>query len=131
MNGPIFLNLEQVLDIHRMQLKEFGGQEGIRDQNLLESAIAQAEAGFAEQYLHDYPYGMAAAYAFHIAENQPFLDGNKRTALNAALTFLDLNGVFIKSLGSELVQAMLDMAAHRLSKEGLADIFKRLTETKA
>lgn len=90
---PEFLTVEDVLQIHDEQLSAYGGATGIRDQALLESAVAMPQAFFGEAYLHkDLPH-MAAAYAFHIAQNQPFLDGNKRTGLVAALVFLDLNGV--------------------------------------
>ena len=126
MSEPRFLTLEQVLEIHRIQLELFGGQEGLRDPSALESAIAQPEAGFGEQYFHSFPYGMAAAYAFHIAENQPFVDGNKRTALDSALTFLEANGVVIEDAEMSLFQAMIDLGNKRLSKADLTKTFEKL-----
>src|ERR1039458_2422819 len=108
MSEPKFLTLEQVLEIHRVQLDLYGGQDGIRDLGSLESAVAQPEAGFGDQYLHPFPFGMAAAYAYHIAENQPFVDGNKRTALDCALTFLAANEIMIEDPHMELFQAMID-----------------------
>ena len=89
MNRPPFLSKDQVLYIHEQQLIAYGGQDGIRAPDLLDSALAVPQGGFGEEYFHSYPYGMAAAYAYHIAENQPFIDGNKRTAVVAALSFLD------------------------------------------
>ena len=89
---PFFLTAEEVLAFHADQIREFGGSEGIRDEGGLDSAVAQAKATFDGEYLHKGVFEMAAAYAFHIAENQPFLDGSKRTALNAAIAFLGLNG---------------------------------------
>ena len=86
------LTLAEVLEIHADQLRLFGGSEGIRDQGALESAVATPEATFAGAFLHETLWEMAAAYAFHIAQNQPFLDGNKRVGLNACLLFLTLNG---------------------------------------
>lgn len=84
---PPFLTFEQVLYIHQEQLKAHGGRDGVRDLGILESALAVPKASFSGAYLHSYPFGMAAAYAFHIAENQPFVDGNKRTGLVCAITF--------------------------------------------
>ncbi|OFZ19758.1 MAG: hypothetical protein A2Z20_00280 [Bdellovibrionales bacterium RBG_16_40_8] len=72
-----------------MQLESYGGATGIRAPDLLESAVMTPQASFGGQYVHNDVYEMAAAYAFHIAENQPFVDGNKRTALASALVFLD------------------------------------------
>jgi death-on-curing protein len=88
----LFLSVEEVLALHDDQLRLFGGSAGIRDRNALESAIATPAATFDGAFLHDDLFHMAAAYAFHLAENQPFVDGNKRTAINAALVFLDING---------------------------------------
>ncbi len=89
---PDFLTLDDVLAMHDDQLERFGGSAGIRDMGALESAIAMTTATFDGEFLHQDLFNMAAAYAFHIAENQPFVDGNKRTALNAALVILDING---------------------------------------
>jgi death-on-curing family protein len=85
---PEFLTLEEVVEIHRDQLAHWGGSDGIRDRGAIESAIAVPSASFGGEFLHDDLFQMAAAYAFHIAEAQAFLDGNKRTGLNAALMFL-------------------------------------------
>ncbi len=126
MSDPKFLSLKQVLEIHRIQLQCFGGREGIRDQAALESAVAMPRAGLGDKYFHLYPFGMAAAYAFHIAENQPFIDGNKRTALDSALTFLEANGVPIEDADMRLYQAMFDIADRRLSKAGLEALLKDL-----
>jgi len=77
MTEPEFLTLEDVLLIHDEQIEVYGGIQGIRDPGLLESAVMTAQASFGGEYLHQNIFEMAAAYAFHIAENQPFLDGNK------------------------------------------------------
>ena len=130
MKEPLFLSLDQVIEIHQIQLREYGGQDGVRDQGALESAMAQPESGFGEQFLHAYPFGMAAAYAFHIAENQPFIDGNKRTALNAALAFLELNGIALDCPGAQLFQAMIDVGNRHMPKEGLEQVFKSLVSPK-
>jgi death on curing protein len=92
---PEFLDLDEVLLIHREQLLRFGGGAGLRDQGLLESAIAMPRATFGGQFVHESLFAMAAAYAFHLAENQPFLDGNKRTAVLSAVVFLEINGYVV------------------------------------
>jgi death on curing protein len=92
-NDPFFLEVEDVEDIHAASLERFGGSAGIRDRGLLESAVAVPQSTFEGKYLHRSLFEMAAAYALHIAESQPFVDGNKRTGLGTALVFLKLNGV--------------------------------------
>jgi len=124
---PEFLDLEDVLLIHREQLIRFGGGDGLRDLGLLESAIAMPRATFGEQFVHDGLFAMAAAYAFHIAENQPFLDGNKRTAVLAAVIFLELNGFLVVEPPSALYDAMIAVAERRLDKPGLAALLQRLS----
>jgi len=114
--------------LHALQLARFGGAEGIRDHGLLDSVVAQPEAGIDGQFLHPDLFLMAAAYAYHIAENQPFVDGNKRTGLLAALVFLDLNGHSIDQPSDRLYRAMMDISAHRLDKKGLAELFRELSE---
>ena len=126
MIGPTFLTKEQILFIHEEQLAEFGGQSGIRDEGLLDSALAQPQSGFGGEYLHSHPFGMAAAYAYHIAENQPFIDGNKRTGLIAALTFLDICGIEIADAEGVLYGAMKAIGTGALSKQGLEDLLRKL-----
>ncbi|MBI5546668.1 MAG: type II toxin-antitoxin system death-on-curing family toxin [Deltaproteobacteria bacterium] len=121
-----FLTLEDVLHIHGEQLRSYGGADGIRDRGLLESALAAPEASFGGNYLHGDIFEMAAAYAFHIAQNQPFIDGNKRTGLVAALVFLDLNDIAVQDPGSRLYEAMIALAERRLDKEGLARLLREL-----
>src|SRR5438105_60286 len=91
-----FLTLDEVLEIHSDQIDRYGGAHGIRDLNLLQSAIAMPQSGFGEQYLHESVFAMAAAYLFHITQNHPFVDGNKRTGLASALVFLELNNISIE-----------------------------------
>ena len=119
---PEFLTWEAVLYLHERSLAEHGGRAGIRNRGLVESAIAQPQ--------QDYFYGgadrfaIAAGYAFHIAQAQAFLDGNKRTAIAAALTFLNLNGVATRGHGDELYTAMIAIAVRRLDKPGLAALLR-------
>jgi death-on-curing protein len=122
MTEPVFLTRESVEAIHAASIHRFGGSLGIRDENVLESALAQP--------LHEYYYReadlfqMAAAYAYHIAENQPFIDGNKRAALLAALNFLVQNGVSSDRPIAEFYDAMIAIAEKRLDKAGLAAVFR-------
>ena len=108
-DDPVFLTVGEVLGLHSDQIREFGGAEGIRDQGALESAVAQASTTYDGEYLHNGLFEMAAAYAFHIAENQPFVDGNKRTALNAAVVFLGLNGFDVVDDEGILYAAMIGL----------------------
>jgi death-on-curing protein len=124
---PSFLSLEDVLEIHAAQLDRYGGQDGIRDRGLLLSAMAQPEMSFAGELLHEDLFAMAAAYAFHIAENQPFIDGNKRTAFQAADVFLMLNG-FDLPASKRWHVAMIDIAKRTLDKAGLALLFRKVAK---
>ena len=123
---PEFLTLEDVLDIHARQLVKFGGADGIRDKGLLESAVGAPQASFGGQLLHSDIFEIAAAYAFHIAENQPFIDGNKRTGLLSAVVFLDINGIAIDYPDPRLYTAMIDIAEKKLDKRGLANLFREI-----
>ena len=121
---PSFLALEDVLEIHAAQLARYGGQDGIRDRGLLLSAMAQPEMSFAGEFLHGDLFAMAAAYVFHIAENQPFIDGNECTAFQAADVFLMLNG-FDLPASKRWQAAMIDIVKRRLDKAGLALLFRK------
>lgn len=123
--GPVFLTLAQVLESHTRQVEQFGGTDGVRDMGLLQSALAQPEMGFGGHWLHEDVFEMAAAYAFHICKNHPFFDGNKRTALDAALVFLELNGHSILA-NKALIDTMLSVAEGKMGKKALAKVFREL-----
>jgi death-on-curing protein len=123
---PLFLSVEDVLALHDDQLRLFGGSPGIRARGALESAVATPAATFDDEFLHEDLCQMAAAYAFHIAENQPFVDGNKRAALNAALVFLDLNGWVVQDPDMRLYDAMIALSSRSLDKRGLGLILNQL-----
>lgn len=127
MKEPSFLTLAEVLDIHQDQIKRHGGKTGLRDRGLLESAISIPQSGFGGKFLHGSLFEMAAAYAYHISQNQPFVDGNKRTALGAALIFLELNGKSVADPKGRLYEAMIGLANDKLDKKGLAKMFKELS----
>lgn len=126
MNTPEFLDVDDVMAVHEVLLDEHGGQSGIRDRGMLESAVGTPSATFDGEFLHEDVFAMAAAYAFHIAENQPFIDGNKRAAIGAALVFLDLNDADIPEATDALYEAMIGFATRRLGKSGLADLLRGL-----
>lgn len=124
MNEPIFLSREEVLAIHRLSLDLHGGLDGLREPGLLDSALMQPEAVYF--YGQGDLAAIAAAYAFHLAQNQPFIDGNKRTAMGSALSFLEINGVDTARYdGTELYDAMIGLAEKRVDKAALAAIFRR------
>jgi death-on-curing protein len=120
--------VDDVLLIHEEQLPRYGGSRGIRDRGLLESAVATPRATAGGEFAHEDLFAMAAAYAFHIAQNQPFIDGNKRTGLLAALVFLDLNGMVLNDPAGKLYDAMIAVAERRLDKPGLAALLRDLVE---
>jgi death-on-curing protein len=113
------------LDLHQKQIEDFGGDPGVRDLGLLQSAIAMPAGGFGGEFLHEFPHGMAAAYLFHIAANHPFVDGNKRTALDAALIFLEMNGARLVVDQTAVGDLVIDIAAGRRGKEDATSFFKK------
>lgn len=121
----VFLSLEMVLELHRRSLREHGGSDGIRDQAGLESAVTQPQNDF--YYGGADIFGVAAAYAFHIAQAQAFLDGNKRTGIGSALLCLQLAGIDTTTQSPDaLYDAMIAIANHQLDKAGLAALFRQL-----
>ena len=127
MSEPFFLTLNDVLSIHARSLAEHGGSDGVRELGLVESALASAKN--ALYYGHGDVFDVAAGYAFHLAESQAFIDGNKRTAAVAALVFLARNGVYVRPATWDLYSAMIDVAQKKKNKSDLAELFrKRATE---
>jgi death-on-curing protein len=122
---PLFLTLEEVLDIHRDEIERHGGTLGIRDNGLLESAVAAPQSGFGGHYLHGDFYEMAAAYLFHLVQNHLFLDGNKRVGVATALVFLTMNGVETKMTNQVLVDMVLAVAIGKIDKPTIAEFFRK------
>jgi death-on-curing protein len=118
----IWVTLDVALAVHAEQIAEHGGGEGVRDAGLVESALARPQNLIA--YGEPDAAALAAAYAFGIARNHPFVDGNKRTAAVISETFLMLNGYTLVASDAELVVAFLALAAGELSEEQLADWFR-------
>ena len=101
--APVFLTLDEVLEIHRDQIARYGGAQGIRDLGLLQSALAQPAAVFGGQFLHADLFEMAAAYLFHLVQNHPLVDGNKRLGWLATATFLEINGISVTHVANDAV----------------------------
>ncbi len=116
----------EVLLILQDQIRRYGGTYAVRDPQLLSSALAMPAASFQGKYLHKDLYEQAAAYAFHICQNHPFVDGNKRTALASALVFLSLNAVELDDPQEDLYRLMQNVAVGKASKAEISDVFRRL-----
>lgn len=126
LNNIFYISMNVVLEIHKRQLAEFGGADGIRNKDGLISAVESPKVTFGGEDLYKTVFEKAAAYAYHIAESQCFVDGNKRVALDVALTFLAINGHEIENESLDLYDAMIAIAEKQLDKAGLAELFKRL-----
>ncbi|MCE2815525.1 MAG: type II toxin-antitoxin system death-on-curing family toxin [Planctomycetaceae bacterium] len=120
----VFLTLDDIIESHQNQIDTYGGSHGIRDIGLLESAIAQPEASFGGQYLHADIFEMAAAYIYHLVMNHPFVDGNKRVGLEAALIFLEINDKSLIANDDELVDLVLKTTAGQIGKREIAEFFR-------
>jgi death-on-curing protein len=117
MSEPVWLSTDLVIAIHEEQLREFGGPSGIRDEALLESALGRAPNKWAYEDA-DLPT-LAAAYAFGIARNHAFVDGNQRAAFLSMVTFLGLNGVEFLADEAEASVIIRDLAAGEVDEDGL------------
>ena len=120
----LFLTLDDIIESHQNQIDTYGGSHGIRDIGLLESASAQPETSFGGQYLHADIFEMAAAYLYHLVMNHPFVDGNKRVGLEAALIFLEINNENLNCSDQELVDLVLKTTAGQVGKREIAEFFR-------
>jgi death-on-curing protein len=125
MASPLFLSVEDVIEIHADQIQRYGGSLGIRGADLLQSALGMPEAGFGDQYLHVDLFEMAAAYLYHIVQNHPFIDGNKRTGTMAVFVFLKLNGLTLDADESVFETLVLQAAQGQVGKDAIADFFRQ------
>jgi death-on-curing protein len=114
-----FLSEAVVLAIHDDLIRLYGGVYGIRDAAALDAALHMPQAQFSGHYLHTTVFHMAAAYGFHLCQNHPFFDGNKRTAGMAMLTFLQLNSLEPVVPEMDYYEAMMAVATGRMNKEQL------------
>jgi death on curing protein len=124
MSEPNWVSRRALEYLHDESLKEHGGAEGLRDSGLLDSALARAQNLFAYEGQTD-PCRLAAAYAFGIAKNHPFVDGNKRAAFIAAGLFLRMNGKRLKADKAEAVLVMLDLASGGIGEQEFAEWLRR------
>lgn len=118
MSPPAWLLREAILATHEQMLSDFGGGSGIRDAGLLDSALGRPENRFA--YADSSLFNLAAAYAFGIVKNHPFVDGNKRTGFTAAIMFLELNGCRFKASEADVVVRTLALAAGAMTEADYA-----------
>lgn len=126
---PNWLSELLIVAIHDAQLAEHGGANGVRDSGLLASALARPMQSWNYSEAQPLPSTLAAAYAFGIARNHPFVDGNKRTALVAAEAFLNLNGWQLVASNAECVLEFLKLAGGELDEPELAAWFERNVRT--
>jgi death on curing protein len=124
--NPEFLDIDDVLEMHTEQIAEHGGSDGVRDMGLLDSAVAQPMVQFGGEFLNEDLFEMAAALHISLVSNHPFIDGNKRTALLAAVTFLDINGVPLEYPSDALTDLTRRVAEGSANKALVADLFRDL-----
>jgi death-on-curing protein len=124
------LSVDIVREIHAEALRQFGGLDGVRDENLLASAVLTPQSSFGGKSPYTDIVDVAAAYLFYICRSHPFLDGNKRTAMMASIIFLRLNGIEPQPDSERWEKLMLDIAASRLDRDQttarLRKLLKRL-----
>jgi death-on-curing protein len=112
----LHLSKVQVLRIHEAVLAKDGGGDGIRDINLLESALAAPRASFVGEPIMTDPVEVAAAYLYYLCSNHPFVDGNKHVAFASSLVFLELKGVPVKPDGPDWASLVVDVAAFKIDR---------------
>ena len=122
------LTIDVVREIHEEALKRFGGLKGVRDENLLTSAVLTPQSSFGGKSPYTDLIDIAAAYLFYICRNHPFLDGNKRTAMMAAIVFLRLNGIDPAPDSERWERLMLDLAASKIDRQETAERLRKLVK---
>jgi len=125
MNDVIFIKPEHIFRLHKLAIDDFGGAMDIRDADLIDSAISQPMATFGGEFLHASIYEMAAAYYYHISQNQGFSDGNKRTGFLALYTFLKINGYDLTVPSEYVWPVLLKVASGILEKADLAEFLSQ------
>lgn len=123
MDGLVFVTVNDTITIHRRMVDEFGGDPGLRDRGLLESALAMPRAMFGGDYLHGDLPSMAAAYHYHLCANHPFIDGNKRVAVVVAEVFLRANGLQLVATDDEIVDLTFGVATGVIRKHEVTDFY--------
>ena len=126
MSEPIWIEKRAIIMVHAEALAEHGGLEGIRDEGLLESALARPQNVFAYEGVNDFPR-LAAFYAIGIARNHPFVDGNKRAAFIAMALFLAANGLRLIADQVDATQTFLEVASGKLNEDELTAWIRKNT----
>lgn len=124
MEEPVFLTEEQVVSLNLRAITKDGGTHGILNRGLLSSAVAMPQASFEGRYLHDSMAAMAGAYLYHICQAHAFHDGNKRTAVLAAVVFLDLNGYDLEVDDDAFEELVVSVATHKAGKDRVTAFIK-------
>lgn len=125
MQTPKFISNSLAITIHQEQIESIGGTAGIRDEGLLDSALAQPQATFGGELLHPTIQEQAAAYLYHLAMNHPFVDGNKRTAFGVMIAFLGLNGYRLNLSQDEAYALVMRVAQGFMTKEELSAFLQK------
>ena len=121
---PEFIPEEVIIILQVDLIERYGGSYGIRDKGLLDSALSQPKAMFGGHYLHKTIFDKAAAYGYHLCQNHPFIDGNKRIALVAMDTFLQMNGYELKADEHSTYRMIISIAEGKIDKKSLANWLK-------
>jgi death-on-curing protein len=129
MKNTRFLDIQEIIHIHRIQIDLFGGLHGIRDVTLLESAAHMPQAEYGGHLMYATVFEQAAAYMYHLVKNHPFLDGNKRTGTIVAITFLYANDYQPSWTNEELFTIAMNVASSKTSKEDLITLFNKHLES--
>ncbi|MDN3506861.1 MAG: type II toxin-antitoxin system death-on-curing family toxin [Simkaniaceae bacterium] len=120
-----FLKIQDVIEIHDCLVQDFSGRLGIRDFGLLSSAIEMPKAQMAGAFLHESVFDQASAYLFHLCQNHPFIDGNKRTAAISSLVFLEDNKIFLNFDEIQFEKMTVETASGKISKQEIAHALKK------
>lgn len=121
----LFLSVDMVIQIHQRVIEEYGGDPGLRDRGLLESAVAMPQSTFGGKLLHIDLAEKAAAYHFHLCAHHPFIDGNKRVVVAAAEIFILANGCELGASDDELEEITIGLATGQISKNDVIDFYRR------
>ena len=124
----VHLSVEIVREIHAEALRKFGGSDGVRDENLLASAVLTPQSSFGGKSPYADPVEIAGAYLFYLCGNHPFIDGNKRTAMMAAIVFLRINEIEPAPDSDEWERLVLDVASSKLDREETTRRLRKLVK---
>lgn len=124
----VHLRVEIVREIHAEALRKFGGSDGVRDENLLASAVLTPQSSFGGKSPYADLVEIAGAYLFYLCGNHPFIDGNKRTAMMAAVVFLRLNEIEPAPDGDEWERLVLDVASSKLDRDETTRRLRKLVK---